>query len=136
MAASDQNAYYIFYPENFQNLPPYYITFGTIDLLKTREAINLICPKSVLGDIHMNVMFFNWTGRPLSITLESRWSRQSRCMAILGKGERKVPTKVAFPSGALMPLAWRRNESKYWFWVAITVTAIQIKIENWLNVLV
>ena len=41
----------------------------------------------------------------------------------------KDPTRVALPSGWLMPLAWRRKESKYWFSdVATILTEI---LKNW-----
>ena len=92
------------------------------NLLKTKDAMNLICPKSVFGDIHVKVKFFIWIGRLLSVTLDPFFCKQSRCVDMLGRGSTKLPTSVALPSGASMPLACRRNESKYWFCRAIIIT--------------
>ena len=44
--------------------------------------------------------------------LELGCSRQDRGLLMLGRGEMKVPTKLALPSNLSAPLAWRRKESK------------------------
>ena len=88
--------------------------------------MNLICPKSWFGESQSKMSSLSCTGRPLSVTLESRLLRQARDSAIPGSGERKEPTRVALPSGAWAARACRRNESKFWFCNATMRTE-----ENW-----
>ena len=68
-----------------------------------------------MGLSQSNVSSLSCTGRPRSVTLESRILRQLRDSAMLGSGDRKEPTRVALPSGAWAARACRRNESKFWF---------------------
>ena len=82
------------------------------DLLLTRERVNLICPWSEEGESQVKVRFLSWTGRPLSVTLDPGWSRQERDLLMLGRGDMKVPTRLAFPSSLSAPLACSRKESK------------------------
>lgn len=48
----------------------------------------------------------------MSVRLELSWSWQERGLLMLGRGDMKVPTRLAFPSLCSAPRACRRNESK------------------------
>ena len=77
-----------------------------------REAVNLISPWSELGESQVKVRFCRMTGRPLSVRLELSLSWQARGRLMLGRGDMKLPTRLAFPSLCSAPRACRRNESK------------------------
>ena len=69
-------------------------------------------PWSELGESQVKVRFCRRTGRPLSVRLELSWSWQERGLLMLGRGDMKVPTRLAFPSSLSAPLACSRKESK------------------------
>ena len=76
------------------------------------EAVNLISPWSELGESQVKVRLCSSTGRPLSVRLELSWSWQARGLLMLGRGDMKLPTRLALPSLCSAPLACSRKESK------------------------
>ena len=74
--------------------------------------MNLISPWSELGESQVKVRFCSSTGRPLSVRLELGRSWQERGLLMLGRGDMKLPTRLALPSLCSPPRACRRNESK------------------------
>ena len=91
------------------------------------EAVNLISPWSELGESQVKVMFCRRTGRPLSVRLELSWSWQERGLLMLGRGDMKLPTRLAFPSLCSAPRACSRNESKLSVGLVVTRWTARIR---------
>ena len=96
------------------------------------EAVNLISPWSEVGESQVKVRLCRRTGRPLSVRLELSWSWQERGLLMLGRGEVKLPTRLAFPSLCSAPRACSRNESKLSVGLVVTMwTARILSGQHW-----